>query len=83
MRNQTIPTGTVKMKYIEAFVNANGLRKQIAFFENEKAEARKAGDEGREFDAMLEVKDLNKELALAELNMMYFADILKLREETL
>ena len=76
-------TVTVKANFTAAFVNANDIRKQIAFFENEKVEARKAGDEGREFDAMLEVKDLKKELALEELNMMYFADILKLREETL
>jgi len=81
MRNEPMTTATVKNNFIEAFVKVNDLRNQIAFFENEKAEARKAGDDDREFDAMLEVKDLNKELALAELNMMYFADILKLREE--
>jgi hypothetical protein len=83
MRNEPMTTGTVKMKYVDAFVKANDIRKLIEFFENEKVEAQKAGNDDRVFDVKMELKDLDKELALAELNMMYFADILKLREETL
>ena len=81
MRNEPMTTGTVKMKYVEAFVEMNDLRKEIAFFEKEKDEAQKARDDDRRFDAVLELKALYQDVALAELNMMYFADILKMRNE--
>ena len=74
-------TATVKAKFNEAFVEMNDLKKEIAFFEKEKAEAEKARDDDRTFDAILELKALYQDAALAELSMMHFADILKLLEE--
>jgi len=79
MTNQTIPTGTVKMKYIEAFNNVTNLKFDVDFWVKEKAEALEAGDENRILDAIMELKGLERELAHAELDMMYYADILKMR----
>lgn len=83
MKNETIPTGTVKMRYIEAFNKATGLKVEIAFWLKEKADALESGDVIRIDDAVIELRELDKQLAYAELDMMYYADILKMRNEIL
>ena len=86
MKNETIPTATVKARFKEAQNNVQGLKVEIKFWLQEKDEALNAGDEHRILDAILELKELDRKLAYAELDMMYFYDILvmrHLREETI